>query len=117
MDNLKAALLGYTFASTAVPIYGLTVLTPIYGGQVAAGIVGLAALVTNLAQVSVAVFLLQSASTELGPAKNGAVNKWQAASVVRTIADSVANPLDGRRCLGRSSHYSAFRCLPMCPPP
>ena len=33
MDKLKAALLGYTFASTAVPIYGLTVLTPIYGGR------------------------------------------------------------------------------------
>ena len=62
MEKLQAALLGYTFASTAVPIYGLTVLTPIFGGQVAAAIVGLAALVTNLAQVSVAVFLLQSAS-------------------------------------------------------
>src|SRR4029077_6404194 len=35
MGKLKAALLGYTFASTAVPIYGLTVLTPIYGGQIA----------------------------------------------------------------------------------
>jgi hypothetical protein len=29
MDKLRAALLGYTFASTAVPIYGLTVLVPI----------------------------------------------------------------------------------------
>jgi hypothetical protein len=67
---------GYTFASTAVPIYGLTVLTPIYGGQVAAGIVGLAALVTNLAQVSVAVFLLQSAFSELGSA--GRQTLWRA---------------------------------------
>jgi malonate transporter and related proteins len=51
MDRLRAALLGYTFRSTAVPIYGLTVLVPIYGNQIAAGIVGLAALTTNLAQV------------------------------------------------------------------
>jgi malonate transporter len=65
-DKLRAALLGYTFASTAVPIYGLTVLTPIYGLEVGASIVGLAALVTNLAQVSVAVFLLQSASAKPG---------------------------------------------------
>jgi len=100
MDKLKAALLGYTFASTAVPIYGLTVLTPIYGGQVDAGIVGLAALVTNLAQVSVAVFLLRSASAELGSAKNGRVNRGQATSVVRTIADSAANPLVWAPVLG-----------------
>ena len=51
MDRLGAALLGYTVSSTAVPIYGLTVLVPIYGEQVGAGAVGLAALVTNLAQV------------------------------------------------------------------
>ena len=56
MDRLRAALLGYTFRSTAVPIYGLTVLVPIYGNLVAAGIVGLAALITNLAQVSLPFF-------------------------------------------------------------
>jgi malonate transporter and related proteins len=112
MDKLKAALLGYTFASTAVPIYGLTVLTPIYGGQVAAGIVGLAALVTNLAQVSVAVFLLQSAFSELGSAKNGRVNRGQAASVVRTIADSAANPLVWAPVLGA---IVALLGLPLSP--
>jgi malonate transporter and related proteins len=88
MNKLKAALLGYTFASTAVPIYGLTVLVPIYGEEIAAGIVGLAALITNLAQVSVAVFLLQSASAESGPAPSGPVP-----SVLTTIASSAANPL------------------------
>src|SRR3954447_16900737 len=65
LDKLKAALLGYTFSSTAVPIYGLTVLVPIYGKEVATGVVGMAALVTNLAQVSVAVFLLQAATTRI----------------------------------------------------
>lgn len=82
-DKLKAALLGYTFASTAVPIYGLTVLVPIYGDQVATGIVGLAALVTNLAQVSVAVFLLQSAA---GSSTKGT-------SILATIGRSAMNPL------------------------
>jgi hypothetical protein len=57
-------------------------------------------LVTNLAQVSVAVFLLQSASAELGSAKNGRVKRGQATSVVRTIADSAANPLVWAPVLG-----------------
>lgn len=61
MDKLRATLLGYAMSSTATPIYGLTVLGPLYGQHVSAGIVGLVALVTNLAQVSVAIFLLQSA--------------------------------------------------------
>ena len=83
MDKLRAALLGYTFASTAVPIYGLTVLVPIYGEQVGTGIVGLAALVTNVAQVSVAVFLLQSAA---GGSATGT-------SILATIGRSATNPL------------------------
>jgi hypothetical protein len=89
-DKLKAALLGYTFASTAVPIYGLTVLVPIYGEQVGAGIVGLAALVTNLAQVSVAVFLLRAAaaSSDAPP------------SALATIGQSAANPLVWAPVLG-----------------
>jgi hypothetical protein len=33
MDRRKAALLGYTFTSTAVPTYGLTVLRPSAGGR------------------------------------------------------------------------------------
>jgi malonate transporter and related proteins len=70
MDKLRAALLGYTFASTAVPIYGLTVLVPIYGEQIGTGIVGLAALITNLTQVSIAVFLLQSAAANSVAAKS-----------------------------------------------
>jgi malonate transporter len=90
VDKLKAALLGYTFASTAVPSYGLTVLVPIYGEQVGAGIVGLAALVTNLAQVSVAVFLLQSASAKSGPAP----------SARATIGHSAVNPLVWAPVLG-----------------
>jgi malonate transporter and related proteins len=89
-DELKVALLGYTFASTAVPIYGLTVLVPIYGEQVGAGIVGLAALVTNLAQVSVAVFLLQSA----------AARSATTPSALATIGHSAANPLVWAPVLG-----------------
>ena len=63
MDKLQAVLFSYTVSSTAAPIYGLTVLVPIFGETVGTGIVGLSALVTNLAQVSIAIFLLQSAAT------------------------------------------------------
>jgi hypothetical protein len=90
MDKLKAALLGYTFASTAVPIYGLTVLVPMYGEEIATGIVGLAALVTNLTQISVAVFLLETAS---GKSSKGP-------SVLATLARSAANPLVWAPVLG-----------------
>src|SRR5262249_10963999 len=47
MNKLKAALLGYTFASTAVPIYGLTVLVPIYGEEIAAGVFVMSLCVTH----------------------------------------------------------------------
>src|ERR1700730_14097694 len=70
MERLRAALLGYTVSSTAVPIYSLTVLVPIYGEEVGTGIVGLAALITNLTQVSIAVFLLQSAAATSAAAKS-----------------------------------------------
>lgn len=83
IDKLRAALLGYTFVSTAAPVYGLTVLVPIYGKEVGAGIVGLVALVTNLAQVSVAVFLLQSAANDRG----------RAPPVLVTLGRAAANPL------------------------
>jgi hypothetical protein len=88
MDKLRAALLGYTFASTAVPIYGLTVLVPIYGEQVGTGIVGLTALITNLTQVAIAVFLLQSAAANSVAAKSA-----MGASTLATIGCSAANPL------------------------
>jgi malonate transporter and related proteins len=95
MDGLKAALLGYTFSSTAVPIYGLTVLVPIYGNQVATGIVGLAALITNLAQVSVAVFLLQSAAAKSAATKPGA-----GPSIMASIGNAAVNPLVWSPILG-----------------
>jgi malonate transporter and related proteins len=107
MDRLRAALLGYTFSSTAVPIYGLTVLVPIYGNEVAAGIVGLAALITNLAQVSLAVFLLQSAA-----AKSGAAKSDKGASLVASIGQAAANPLVWSPVLGA---IVALMGLPLSP--
>jgi hypothetical protein len=103
MDKLKASLLGYAVSSTAVPIYGLTVLTPIYGAQVSTGIVGLAALVTNLTQVSVAVFLLQR-----GSAKPGA-----AISVWRTLVHAAANPLVWCPVAGAAFALSGFTLAPL----
>jgi predicted permease len=57
-NKLQAVLFSYAASSTAVPIFGLTVLVPIYGEAVGAGIVGLAALVTNLVTVQVPTCLV-----------------------------------------------------------
>lgn len=81
--RLEAALLGYTFASSSVPVFGLTVLTPIYGLETGAAVVGLVALITNLAQVSIAVFLLESAAPQ--PVEH--------VSVAGSVARSATNPL------------------------
>lgn len=102
MDKLRAALLGYTFVSTAAPIYGLTVLVPIYGQEIGAGIVGLAALVTNLAQVSVAVFLLQSAAADRG----------RAPSPLVTLGRSAANPLVWSPLAGTALALSGLQLSP-----
>ncbi|MFP5330185.1 MAG: AEC family transporter [Alphaproteobacteria bacterium] len=88
--RLEAALLGYTFASSSVPVFGLTVLTPIYGQETGAAVVGLVALVTNLAQVSIAVFLLESASPKSG----------ERISVPGLIVRSARNPLVWAPVLG-----------------
>jgi malonate transporter len=126
MDKLRATLLGYAMASTAVPIYGLTVLVPIYGEEVGTGIVGLAALVTNLTQVSVAVFLLQraSAAPAKGPAltvgsdpsskppTSATVTAAPAPSALTTIGRSAANPLVWCPVLGAVFALSGLRLSP-----
>ena len=89
-SRLEAALLGYTFASSSVPVYGLTILTPIYGADVGSAVVGLVALITNLAQVSLAVFLLESASSKGG----------EHASLAGSITRSATNPLVWAPALG-----------------
>lgn len=90
LGKLEAALLGYTFSSSSVPVYGLTVLSPIYGEDTGSAVVGLVALVTNLAQVSIAVFLLESAAPKPG----------QHPSVPRSIAHAATNPLVWAPVLG-----------------
>lgn len=89
-SKLESALLGYTFASSSVPVFGLTVLTPIFGNDTGSAVVGLVALITNLAQVSIAVFLLESAAPQSG----------ERASVAATIGRSAANPLVWAPVLG-----------------
>lgn len=81
MDQLRAVLLGYTVSSTAAPIYGLTVLVPVFGSHIGTGVVGLAALVTNLAQVSLVIYMLAKASSQ------------ESVSVVSIIGKSLLNPL------------------------
>jgi predicted permease len=88
--KLEAALLGYAFASSSVPVFGLTVLTPIYGADTGAAVVGLVSLITNLAQVSIAVFLLESAAPK--PAHK--------VSIARSLGRSAANPLVWAPVLG-----------------
>jgi malonate transporter and related proteins len=87
---LEAALLGYTFTSSSVPVFGLTVLTPIYGQDTGAAVVGLVSLITNLAQVSVAVFLMESAAPRAG----------ERISVLQSIGRSAINPLVWAPVLG-----------------
>ena len=126
MDKLRATLLGYAMASTAVPIYGLTVLIPIYGQEVGTGIVGLAALVTNLTQVAVAVFLLQSASAAAAngstttvagrltgsPSASATATAAPAPSVLATIGRSLANPLVWSPVVGAVFALSGLRLSP-----
>ena len=81
--KLRAALLGYTFASSSVPVFGLTVLEPIYGSETGSAVVGLVSLITNFAQVSIAVFLLESAAPQPG----------ERVSFIRSIGRAAANPL------------------------
>lgn len=88
--RLESALLGYTFASSSVPVYGLTVLTPVYGADTGAAVVGLVALITNLAQVSIAVFLLESFAPKAD----------ERVSAVRSLGRSAANPLVWAPVLG-----------------
>ena len=88
--KLRAALLGYTFASSSVPVFGLTVLEPIYGSETGSAVVGLVSLITNFAQVSIAVFLLESAAPQPG----------ERVSFIRSIGRAAANPLVWAPVLG-----------------
>jgi len=71
-------------------VFGLTVLTPIYGQETGSAVVGLVALVTNLAQVSIAVYLLESASP----------NGGERVSINGSVARSAGNPLVWAPVLG-----------------
>jgi malonate transporter len=102
MDNLKATLLGYAIASSSIPIYGRTILDPIYGKEIGIGIVGLVALVTNLAQVAVAVLLLQRASAGPGPPP----------SALTSLRRSAANPLVWCSVLGAALALWGVRLSP-----
>ena len=68
-------------SSSAVPIYGLALFRPLYGSK-ADALVGMVALTTNLAQISVAVFLLEAS----GPSKG-------ANAVMGSIFNTIQNPL------------------------
>jgi predicted permease len=101
-SKLEAALLGYTFSSSSVPIFGLTVLSPIYGQATGAAVVGLVALITNLAQVSVAVFLLDSAAPKPG----------ERPSLAKSLGRAMANPLVWAPVLGGLLALSGFPLSP-----
>jgi len=89
-SKIEAALLGYTFSSSSVPVFGLTVLNPIYGPDTGSAVVGLVALVTNLAQVSIAVFLLESAAEREG----------ESVSLGGALVRAASNPLVWAPVLG-----------------
>jgi predicted permease len=101
-SKLEAALLGYTFASSSVPVYGLTVLTPLYGHDTGSAIVGLVSLITNLAQVSIAVFLLESVAPRSG----------ERPSLARSIGRSAGNPLVWAPVLGGILAFTGWQLSP-----
>ena len=102
--KLRAALLGYTFASSSVPVFGLTVLEPIYGSETGSAVVGLVSLITNFAQVSIAVFLLESAAPQPG----------ERVSFIRSIGRAAANPLVWAPVLGGVLAILGLQLSPLC---
>lgn len=102
-DRPTAVLLGYAVSSTAAPIYGLTVLDPIYGDTVGGGVVGLAAVVTNLLQVSVVIYLLESASR----------SETSRPSLARTLGKTIKNPLVWAPVLGTIVSLSGLTMPPV----
>ncbi|GCD56378.1 AEC family transporter [Acetobacter pasteurianus] len=93
-DRLTAVLLGYAVSSTAAPIYGDTV-----GG----GVVGLTAVVTNLLQVSVVIYLLESASR----------SETSRPSLARTLGKTIKNPLVWAPVLGTIVSLSGLTMPPV----
>ena len=79
--RISATIFALCMSSSAVPIYGLALFRPLYGSQ-ADALVGMVALTTNLAQISVAVFLLETS----GPSKEGN-------AAIGSIFKTIQNPL------------------------
>ena len=100
--RLEAALIGYTFASSSVPVYGLTILGPIYGAETGSAVVGLVALITNLAQVSIAVFLLESATSTAA----------QRPSMASSLTRAAMNPLVWAPVLGAAIALTGLHLSP-----
>ena len=63
--RISATIFALCMSSSAVPIYGLALFRPLYGSK-ADALVGMVALTTNLAQISVAVFLLETSGSSRG---------------------------------------------------
>jgi predicted permease len=101
-SKIEAALLGYTFSSSSVPVFGLTILSPIYGSDTGSAVVGLVALVTNLAQVSIAVFLLESAAEREG----------ESVSLGGAMVRAASNPLVWAPVLGGALALTGIHLSP-----
>ena len=67
--RISATIFALCMSSSAVPIYGLALFRPIYGSN-ADALVGMVALTTNLTQISVAVFLLETSLKSVDNAWN-----------------------------------------------
>jgi predicted permease len=86
--RITATIFALCMSSSAVPIYGLALFRPLYGSK-ADALVGLVALTTNLAQISVAVFLLETSA----PSKGG---NTALGSIFKTIQNPlVISPIAG----------------------
>jgi predicted permease len=102
-SKVSATIFSLCMSSSAVPIYGLAVFRPLYGAQ-SDGVVGMVALVTNIAQISIAVLLLQDPDPA-GGAKAGVLLK----SVLKAMRSPLVwSPLFGAVLVLANWHLPAF---------
>lgn len=93
---MDAALLSYAGTSKAATVYGLLVLTQLFGADLGRAMVGLSALIMNLTQLSLAIYLFKSAGTGEAP------------SILATLRKTLVDPLVIAPFLGAVIALSGF---------
>ncbi|MGE4373656.1 MAG: AEC family transporter [Xanthobacter sp.] len=96
---LRSALISYACTSKAATVYGLVVLVQLFGTDLGRAMVGLCALIMNLTQLSVAVYLFKSASADGG----------ERPSIISAIRRTALDPLVVAPALGAVVALSGYK--------